>query len=120
MIEEPSRFQHLLMLGFGVAAYSLISFGKPRLIRSIQIAIIIIIILSNSYYPWTPSPYLPLLVGIAAAWLLTKFIAASPWATNISKQEHFLPNSDRVQPLARTKPSHQHHAQDGGGPKAAS
>ncbi|MFZ5674371.1 MAG: hypothetical protein ACOZAM_15545 [Pseudomonadota bacterium] len=115
MIEESSWFQHLLMFGFGAAAYSLVSFGKPRLMRSIQIAIIIVIILSNSYYPWTTSPYLPLLVGIAAAWLPTRFKGAPPWMTISSTQKHRLPKTDRLPPVTRAEASRQHHAQGGGG-----
>jgi len=105
------------MFGLGVAAYSLISFGKPQLIRSIQMAIIIAIVLSNSYFPWTESPYLPVMIGIAAAWLPIKLMSTSLWATVMLKRKYRLSSTDCAQPLARTGSSLK--ANDRGAPKAA-
>lgn len=68
---EPTWWQHLLMIGLVIAIYLVIGVGKGWLIRAIQTTIFILVAGSNIPLKWTESPYLPGLIGLGAAYVLT-------------------------------------------------
>lgn len=70
---DPTWWQWALVISVYVGIYLMIGIGKGWLMRAIQITIVMAVVLSNAYWPWTGSPYLPGLFGLGLAWLVTVF-----------------------------------------------
>lgn len=66
---EPWQWA-LVVFSFGLC-YLFVGLGRGWLMRAIQLTIILAVMGSNVQWHWTPSPVVPGLFGIAAAWLVT-------------------------------------------------
>lgn len=72
MIQAEPWQWGVVALGFALV-YLFIGPGKGWLMRAIQITIVMATAATNIYWPWTPSPILPGLLGVGLAWIATVF-----------------------------------------------
>lgn len=70
-MKEAAWWQIAVVLAAYAAIYVVIGIGKGWLMRAVQMTIFLAVLLSNAYFPWTTNIYVPGIIGMAAAWVLT-------------------------------------------------
>jgi len=62
----------------------------------LQVSIIFPVVASNIHWQWTPSRYLPAIIGVGLAWLLTR-LCARLWKLQTARIASYVVNADHVQ-----------------------